>query len=239
MGKLSQLLRWKTEYQFKTVTNEDGSPLKVWIRIIGDKDLEDAFKASRIASSKKRQILRDKTSDDYYSEIAPLDLADAEQCKEIIRAAKSSNLAAEAFSAVVRPDPVELSEVAIDPDAPTLEEQEKLDNDNEKQMKEYQDALAKFVETKVREIDTMLDSMEIDALREMAKEDMTILVPTSVFIEELAAQKTWRAVYMDEGCKVPAFDSADDFKQAASAIKDELVTAYKLVEIGPDELKNS
>src|SRR3990170_5609765 len=157
MGQLVDLLRWKKEVLLKDIS---GNPLKsVYLRIIGDYDLQESYRLARIASSKKRALLRDTESDDYKDEVNILDEATPEQCLEIIMAAKSTAFENEAVSANERPELLGIDAVAMDPDAPTLEEQETLDKKREDAEQAYQKNLVEYVETKKAELITFLKSM--------------------------------------------------------------------------------
>lgn len=236
MGQLVDLLRWKKEI---TLKNMDGNPLRtVYLRIIGDYDLQESYRLARIASSKKRALLRDIESDDYKDEVNILDDATSEQCLEIILAAKSTLFENEAVAANERPELLEIETVAIDPDAPTLEEQEILDKKREEFEQEYQKKLVEYVETKKVELTTLLESLSLKEQQAMAKEELSNIVALGVFMEELNNQKVWRSTYIDKYFKERGYSSADEFRDAHPMIRNQLIDAYRLLEIGPEELKN-
>src|ERR1041384_4734270 len=110
MGTLSQLMRWKTDL---TLKKPDGTDLKkVYIRIIGDHDLQDAYKLARVASTEKRARVKDVDSIDFKDEILSWKEATEEECKALIRAARENSWSTQALSVVVRPDEAKMSEVA-------------------------------------------------------------------------------------------------------------------------------
>jgi hypothetical protein len=236
MGKFADLLRWKKEVEIK---DPQGNVIEhAYIRIIGDYDLQESFRLARIASTKRRAKLRDITSEEYEDEVSVLDAADLSQCVEIITTARMSLFEAEAASATTVPDLPELEEVAIDPDAPTLEEQEKLDTRLAEVEAEYQKQLNEYIETKRQELIVEIGALSLEQAREMAKEEISNVLALGAFMDALNNERLWRATYVDKAFKERAFDSVEEFKNAASYIRTQLIEAYQQLEIGPDELKN-
>lgn len=244
MGSISQLLRWKKSVILR---NETGSPIidsethkptVVWVRIITDKDLEDAFKKARIASAKMRVDLTNPETDEYKALIAPFDDADRQACYDMSLAGMGANWLGEALSNVVRPELPKIKEVASDPDAPTLEDQEKLDALIAKTEKEYQKALEEFIETKQTEARAILDDLTDEELREQAKLSVIVTLPLETFLAELQIEKIWRAVYSDEACTERGFTDAEDFRATVTVIRDQLAVVYDELERGHSDLKN-
>lgn len=236
MGTLSQLLRWRTEYILK---NTDGTELKkVWIRVIGDHDLQEAYKLARVASAEKRARLRDVDSIDYKDEVLSFLDADAATCRELIRASKENSWTSQALSIVVRPDEAKISEIAVDPDAPTLEEQEKQDALNKEIEEKYQKSIEEYVAQKRIELDAELDQLELKDIQRIAQAEASVLLPLITFMNELLEQKVWRAVYEDKELTIHGFDSIEDFRATKQEIRDQLLAEYTRLEQGLDGLKN-
>src|SRR6185295_9691243 len=186
MGTLSELMRWKSELVLLT---PDGKELKkVYLRIIGDNDLQESYRLARVASAEKRKRLRDVDSVDFKDEVLSWNDATEDECKALIRAARENHWGSQAFSAVVRPDEAKISEVAIDPDAPTLEEQEKLDTINKEIDEKYAKDLEEYVATKRTELEAELDQLKIEDLRVLAQAETVVVLPLTVFMNELLDQ---------------------------------------------------
>src|SRR5512139_1555388 len=163
MGKLTNLLKWKKTISRKDekgflVRNENNEPVKGYMRIIGNKDLEDASLAARYASAIKRAELSDKESQAYVTGVAIFEEATKEQCIEMIVQGNSANWAGEAFSSVQMLDLPKLEEVAIDPDAPTLVELEKLDQLINETNASYRKELNEYVTAKEKILRAELES---------------------------------------------------------------------------------
>lgn len=243
MGVISNLLRWKDSVTLKNekgapILGKDGKPVVVWVRIITDKDLEEAFKKARIASARMRAKLLDEQSDEYQALIAPFDDADRDACYEMSLAGMGAGWISEALSTVVRPDLPKLDEIARDPDAPTLEEQERLDALIADVETKYQADIEEFVQTKQTEAKTMLDAFNDEQIREQAKISVLVTLPLEVFLSELAEQKVWRAVFTDEACTVRGFSDVEDYRSSVTVIKEQIRAKYDELEEGHSDLKN-
>lgn len=237
MGKLSELLRWKRT--IKLVNPTDASIVEiVYMRIIGDYDLQESYKLARLASEQKRARLRDVDSDDFKDQIASFKDATEEECKALIQAARESAWTSQALSAVVRPDEVKLSEIAVDPDAPTLEEQEKLDAANREVDAKYQQDLQDFVEQKRKELQGELAQLSVEQLRTLSQAEAIVLLPLTTYFNTLTVEKTWRSVYVDEAMTERGFDSADDFMQMLEPLRNQLLEAYSELEEAAGDIKN-
>lgn len=233
--KLADLLRYK-----KKVTIEiRGKKLGVrWVRVIGDTDLSEAYRKARIASAKKRKELRDLNSDFYKDELSLIEDTTAEDCIQVILAARENDFRAQAFANVERPNLPALDEVAVDADAPTLEEQEKLDEAIFKTEQDYEKSLEDYVQARITETRTTLESTTLETLRELTKEETINVLALTEFLQQVQDEKIWRAVFYDEECKEREFDSLEEFKDVNSQIKDILYQAYSELELGGEEIKN-
>ena len=70
MGKLADLLRWKKEV---TLRDKNGKKLEtVYLRVIGDNDMQEIYRSARITSADRRKNLRDPESEDYRDNVEPI-----------------------------------------------------------------------------------------------------------------------------------------------------------------------
>src|SRR6185369_8023189 len=95
MGKLSDLFKYKKEIE---ITDPDTEKViqKVWVRVLGDDDLKEAYRYARIASSERRALLRDVNSPEHRDEIAQLDGVPAENLAAVVLAAREQSFQNEA-----------------------------------------------------------------------------------------------------------------------------------------------
>lgn len=236
MGKLSTLLRWKIPY---TIIDENDKPIaKVWLRIIGDDDAHEAYTFARLMSADYRAKMLTPGTVEYRENIEPLDTATEEQAKEIIIAGQTNNITSMAEVAVERPELPKLEEVAVDADAPTLEEQEKHDALIRKTNDDFEKAKETYINERKITLTAELQGKSIDELRESAKIEVVNVMALQTFITEVTEEKTWRSVYEDEECKIRGFDSIEDFKSAAETVREQLKTKYVELERNGENVKN-
>jgi hypothetical protein len=240
--KIADLLKWRTtvillDQEDKPILDDDKNPINVYLRVIGDDDLEASHRAARLHSATIRKQLQDKTSDLYKDRVEPIMEASREDCESIVSQYRASNLESEARANVTRPDAVTLEEIAIDPDAATLEEQEKLDAAQAKQDEEYEAALKEYVDVRKAIIDAEIKEMSLDDLRTVAKEEIGGVIALSEFFNELMEQKLFRGAYTDKTYKHKAFDSIEEIKKTAPVIRQQLFDAYLELEFDPDKVK--
>ncbi len=211
---------------------------KVWVRILGDEDLRDAFKFSRIASAEVRARLRDKTSDAYKDEIGALGEQPRENWEAIILAYRENTFSNEAPTVVVREDLPELEEMSVKPDAPSLEEQERYDRAIEEQNEQFKKAIEDYVQTKLAETQEELSKMSDEKVLEAASREYSNIESLRTFMEELGIQQGYRGCYTDEACKNRAFSSIEAFRNAHTSVKAQIIEAYKSLELDNDDIKN-
>ena len=175
---------------------------------------------------------------EYKLEIASLDEQDDKDLYELIVAGKVNDFTRESVAVIAREELPKLEEIAVEPDAPTLEEQEKLDKAETATEDRFTEAIKKYVDERKIELEAELKKAKHPKLVDMAKEQIVAMAPTRAFLEELSDQKGYRGTYLDKECKTKAFDSIDEFKDLVSFHKEQILQAYAELEMGPDEIKN-
>lgn len=243
MGKLASLLKWKKAVIIRdekglVAKDEEGSPVIVYLRVIGDKDLEEATTRARYASAIKRASLAVTTSEEYISNVAIFDTATPEQCKEMILQGKGTNWTAEAFAEVTVPDVPKIEEVAADPDAPSLEELEKLDKLIAKTEEDYRKEITEYVRARESKLRSDLETMSEEELIELAKQQFIVVLSVQTYIDTLIDEKVWRAVYQDDKYAVREFKNVEEFQNLNVVIKEQLREEYRNLEAGFDDVKN-
>jgi hypothetical protein len=242
--KIADLLKWRSQivlkdHEGKIITDDKNQPVTVFLRIIGDDDLDASYKAGRIASARLRKALRDPSSDEYLERIDPIKVEeDRDSLIDIIKTSRGSNITSEARSAIDRPELPKIEEFAVDPDAPTLEEQEKLDAAIEESESGYLQAIGKYEADRMLVIEAELKDKSIEELRDIATEEASNIIALSEFLSEILDQKVWRGCYTDKARKERAFDSIQEWRSTDAAIREQLIEAYIKLEQDPDELKN-
>lgn len=237
MVSLADLLRYKDEIEIKHPKTQKVLAT-VWIRILGDEDIKEAYKYARIASSAKRKALRDSSTLDYKDDVLSLEEQEDVYLKDLIIAQAENDFIRESAVAVSREELPKLEEVAIEPDAPSLEEQETLDTKTEEVEVDYRKKIDEYVASKVKELKAELDSMSHEDLVKKAQSAIVNVESLRAFMLELRDQKGFRGTYEDKACKKRAFSSLDDFKTTHTSIKEQILNKYQELEIDADDLKD-
>jgi len=236
MGSLSDLFKYKK--QIDIIDPDTGEVVqKPWVRVLGDDDLKEAYRWSRIASSEKRAKLRDIGSVEYRDEIAQLDGVPKENLIAIILAAREQEFSNEANITVVRKDLPKLEDITERPDAPSLEDQEKLDRLSAEIDAEYTTEIQEYINTKLEEVGNILLDKPDDEVISLAKSDLANIQALDAFVSELNDQKGYRGTYDDKECRNHSFDSVEEFKSSSSLLKSQIISAYLELEMGSDKVK--
>lgn len=237
MGFISDLLRYKKEVTLKEPRTGEALA-KVWVKVLGDEAIKEAYKYSRVMSSDIRERLANPETLEYKTHIKSLDDQVDKDLYDLILAAKVNDFTRESVAVIAREELPKLEEISVEPDAPTLKEQEQLDKEERETEKRFMDAINKYVDERKVELEADLKKAKRPKLLEMAKEQMTNLIPTQAFLQELDEQKGYRGTFKDKECKTKAFDSIEEYRDTHSSIKEQILQAYNEVELGADEIKN-
>lgn len=234
--EIKDLLKYKSKVK---LTAGSKTLRTVWVRILGDYDLQLSYRLARIASSKRRSLLRTVGTVEYADEIAIIpEVNTREECIDLIKASKSNVFIGEGYANIDREDLPKMDEIAEEPDAPTLEEQEKLDALVKKQEQEYQQKIQNYLKDRQEALTAELNPKTDEEIYKMCQFEMSNILALQEFQSELITQKVFRATYLDEKCSKRAFTSIEDYRDSHTAIKNQLITAYNEVEISPDDIKN-
>lgn len=242
--KIADLLKFRGKVELKNprtdepILGPDKKQVIVYLRLIGDDDLEKAHKAARLASANLRKVLKDKDGEVYKDRVGPILDGTKDDWLSIIKSSRTSNVDAEARVAIERPDLPGIEEFAVTPDAPTLEEQEKMDEAVQKIEDDYRAAISEYVDIKTAEIMAEFEDADEDKLRETAAEELINVLALGEFFSELMDYKVAYGSYTDPAYKNRAFDNVEEFKGAHSSIKEQLISGYIKLELDPDQVKN-
>lgn len=236
MGNLSELFKYKK--QIDIIDPDTGEVVqKPWVRLLGDDDLKEAYRWARIASSERRALLRDINSPEYRDEIAQLDGIPKENIVAVILAAREQEFSNEALINTVREELPSLEDITDRPDAPSLEDQERLDRLTEEADERYNTALQQYVTSKIEEHAAILMDTDSAEVLRLAKSDMANIQALDAFVAELNDQKGYRGTYDDKECRIHSFDSIEEFKSSSSVLKNQIISAYSELDMGTDKVK--
>lgn len=233
---IKELFTYKKEV---TLRNKDDKEVaKCWVRLLGESDLNAAFRAARIESTRKREAYRDHSTEDFKDEIAPVADLTREELTTMILGARQNRFRSQAFVKINREELPKIEEIAQEPDAPELEDQEILDKRLEEQREKYDKQIDEYVNTRMVEARAELDAKTDEEILAEAQLEMSNILPLQAFYVAVNAYKAYLGTYEDEACKKRVFTSIEDFDNADASLKTQLIEAYNELEIGADDIKN-
>lgn len=220
------------------VKNRDDITATLYVKLLGESDLNESYKLSRIASTNRREALRNKESIEYQDEILPLVDLTREELTAMILGTHKNRYMSEAFVKVNREELPKIEEIAIEPDAPDLEEQEILDKRFDEQKEDYDRRIDEYVEDRLTELKATLVDKKDEEIIKFAQDEMANILPLQAFFTELLAQKGFRGSFVDKECKKRIFSTIEEYKGADESLRKQILEAYTTLEIGADDIKN-
>jgi hypothetical protein len=226
---ISQLFLWKGEVPI--VDQQQKEVAKVYMRVVGDKDLNKARIHSLRQSAELRAVLNDKKSDEYYAFISGIEFTSRETVTAGVKLLLLADLGSDARRNVIIKFPKEPA--SDDP----LEEHEK-----------YQKEVDDFPENFGKDVDAELERLlkaEEKRLKKLSDEDLfdeyKSLTINYICQEEMTRtfldKSIFFSTYADDQYKKKYFKTFKAYENLATEVKDQLRDAYRNLELGMTELK--
>lgn len=222
------LFNWKKPVVIKNGEKE----VTIYMRIVGDNDLQRARVYAFRKSAELRKKLKTEDTDERVAFLQELEsFSDEKLLVETVLLLSMQDYRTEALRTVEVPLPNEPKSTA------TTEEQEKYQAEVDAYPQKFADALTDDIENRIKEDRKELKQMSFERL--YAKYE-------KLLIDQLASDELNRAYYsrliyhacfMDEDCKYNLFESFDEFDNYPPFIKEYLVDEYQKLEMGMDALK--
>lgn len=225
---ISALFNYRKPVILKTNNEEE---LTVYMRIIGDAELQRARVKALRASRELRDNLRDKNSDEYLAYIPDVSEIEKERLVEMLLISDLREISKEVAEDVDVPFPEELDEGA------SLEEQEQYQLEVDEYPKKRETIIKK-------EIISRANKRKEEHLEKPVKELKKLYI--SGIEQELCEKRLMEtfydyvifySLYKDKNYSIKLFSSFEDYINLPSDIKEELLQEYKLLELGIEELK--
>ena len=226
---ISQLFSWSKE---SAIADSHGNILtKIWIRLVGDADLNRARVFALRKSAELRAKLKDKNSDESMAFIQDLDIVDKSKIVDVVVGLSLRDFSREAYREVDIPIPVE-----PDSDA-SLEKQEKFQKEIDAYPKKREDAIRKYLKKKVDKLTEEYNNLSNEELQKKYE---------SLMINELCEQESFKkfkemsvyfSIYKDKNFKTRLFKDFDEFDNLAPEIKNKIINEYTSLELDTDTLK--
>jgi hypothetical protein len=225
---INPLFTWGKEFELV----KDGEVVsKVYMRLVGDADLNRARVYALRKSSVKRSNLKDRNSDENLAFLQEEGILEREKLIALCVLFTSKEITQKAIKEVQVKFPKEPKSDA------TLEAFEKfqkeIDDFPEKRDKEYR----KFINKEIAALETRLATKSDHELYLLYIELITNELCEEEMLNSFREMCTYCGSYSDPEYKTKFFGSLDDFLNLDSSIKRDFMDAYQSLEIPTEELK--
>jgi len=227
---ISSLFMWGKEFTFSTGL---GKELTVYIRLVGDSELNRSRIYALRSSSKLRNILRDENSDERLAYLPNYEDVTRDNLVEGILSLSIRELAQKGAREIDIPYPTEPSS------EDSLEKHEKYQKKVDEYPAKRQAKIEKFINDaldKKRESMAILDKEAVYSLyKKILIDDLCENEMVTAYIESC----TYFGIFNDEKYTERTFDSLEEFQNLPKEAKEKFISTYRELEIEQDELKKS
>lgn len=213
-----------------TIRTKDGN-LDVYMRVVGDSEVQRARVKALRASREMRNKLKNENSDEYLAFIPDLSEADKERLVEITLVSNLKEITGDVVKEVEVPFPKEPDSEA------SLEEQEEY----QKSIDEYPSKRDKIIQGEIlkranKQKEELIKLSEEELRKEYIiaiKNEICEIELTKVFYDYIV----FFSLYKDKEYTKSLFENFEQFEKLPIAIKEKLIEEYRSLELGLDELK--
>jgi hypothetical protein len=228
--EISKLFEWSNKFTIKDRFNKD--KLEVFIRLVGDADLNRARVYGLRKSANMRKKLKDSESDERLAYIPDISVVDKDGVINTLLLYKSRDYATQAVKEVQVKVPKEPGSEA------TLEEQEKYQEFVDSYLDKRQKEIDKYVNKLIESERKKLDERDLESLYKDYENEMINQICNGEMVNKYREFCTYCGTYKDSKFKKKLFESLDEFLNLPSEIKDQLTNSYLMLEVGGEDLKN-
>lgn len=227
---ISKLFSWGRVYE--VIDPLDDSIINlVYMRLLGDADLNRARIYALRKSSELRRKLRDENSDERVAYIRPLSELDRDSMINLITILSSREITTNAVRNVKVKEPKQPKSNA------KLEEVEKFQKEIDEYPAKRQEAVAKAVEKEVERLKKEQDKKTDEELyRDYVKIHIDEFCEKEAF-EAFKNMQVFLGCYKDSSYKEKYFSDFEEFDNLESTMKENFKAAYDSIDVNMSELK--
>jgi len=226
---IKRLFNWGKEFIIKDDNNQE--LLKVYLRIIGDEDLNRVKVYALRESNKLRKKLKDLDSDERIAYLPDPSTVQKEALVEVSLMSSMRRFAKDATENAKMQLPTEPRSDA------TLEQHEK-----------YQEVVDEWPDTRSNRIEEELRKIiqkETERLNSLSKEELFSFYESALIselcemqmLDSYSEMSAYLSSFSDPEFKNKMFESLEEFKNLPKAIKDQIEKGYQSLDIKVDDLK--
>lgn len=226
---VSKLFQWHNEFNLSIPTATQ--PIKIYMRLVGDAELNRARVYAVRKSAELRRKFKDEDSDEYFAFIEDIDLIDKEQLVAFVVLQETQHLYIEASKEVTVKKPKELSSDA------SLEEQEIFQAEVDAYPVKVHQAVTEYIRKKIEKYEKEVRAKSKEELYEIYKKMLIDSVCENQMYASFKDMCVYFSVYSDKEMTKRLFDTFEEFDNLPTVVKQNLHTYYDTLELGYDELK--
>jgi len=226
---ISSLFKWRKE---GIIRSTDGKEIaRVWLRLVGDSEMNRARIFALRESAKLRAALRTEDTDEYQAFISEIKMQNRDTMMAAIKLFNMGKYGEEAKKNADIKFPADLTSDA------TLEEQEKY----QKEIDEFPEIYGKAIDKQVHKIltreDKRFESMtEEDLQKEYTAEYVNYLCQNEMQ-SKFMNMCIYFATYRDKKFKKRVFETIEDYENAAQELKRQLLEIYNAIDMPVEKIK--
>jgi hypothetical protein len=226
---ISSLFKWNTAV---SILGPRGEELRVlYLRLIGDADLNRARVFALRESSKMRKALKTPGTDEYEGFISQIKEQDKEILIKLITLYSITQFGEESRKEVDIKFPTEPSSDS------TQEEHENYQKEIDDFPTKFADEADKILKKKIKQEEKRLTTLDENELKKEYINSFINFMCQQEMTNKFTDMCIYLGTYRDKKFKHHAFVSWDDFNNAAFELKDQLRKAYSKLEITIPEIK--
>ena len=219
------------EYRKPVLISAKDQEIEVFMRVIGDSEMQRARVKALRASREMRLKLKNTESDEYLAFIPDLSDASKEKLIEITLLAGLKKITSEVVEEIDIPFPKEIHSEA------TLEEQEKYHKALDNYPKKREAVIKEKILAKANSFKEELKNLTKEQLKNEyiidLKNEVCEIEMSRVFYDYII----FYSLYKDNSYQTPLFSKFEDFDKLPTTVKTSLLSEYRNLELGIDELK--
>jgi len=227
---ISKLFKWGRVYEVVGVL-DDAVEALIYMKLLGDADLNRARVYALRESGALRKKLRDETSDEYLAYLSPMEdltRVDMENMITVLSMREVSNRVRRSVS-IKEPVPPRS-------DAP-LEEMESYQKEVDEYEAKRREEIAKAVDRELTVLREGMKNKTDDEIRTLYKKLLINEACEEAAIQAFQEMQVYLGCFKDSDYNERFFSSLEEFKNLPPAVKKDIMDAYFSMDIDPTELK--
>lgn len=226
---ISKLFKWNRKAEVKDSNGE--VVLEVYLRLLGDADINRVRVAALRASASLRRKLNDPNSDEFLAYIPELEFVERESLIEGILIQSTRDFTQQALKELKFNLPVEPHSEA------TLEEQEKFQAEVDAWSTKREDTVREYVLEKIERKREEISELPTEVLYKDYIKKLINFMCEEELMKTYREQSIFYGAYTDDTYTTKVFNSIEEYNNLSPIVKEQLQAQYIALELDGEDLK--